>query len=93
MRRRIIFPLTTVAAALVVGSGVAFAATISCPNGGRNLCVGTSNDIFTLDGEADEIRCGPGNDVASYDPAPTAGGASPDIFLDDSCETIDDTVN
>jgi hypothetical protein len=43
--------------------------------------------------ESDEISCGPGDDVAHYDPAPTTGGESPDTFLDDSCETIDDTVN
>jgi Ca2+-binding RTX toxin-like protein len=56
-------------------------------NGGEG-----DDEIFAQDGEADEIRCGGGNDVAHYDPAP-AGGESPDTFLDDSCETVDDTVN
>jgi Ca2+-binding RTX toxin-like protein len=50
------------------------------------------DEIFAQDGEPDKILCGGGNDVAHYDPAP-AGGASPDTFLDGSCETTDDTMN
>jgi Ca2+-binding RTX toxin-like protein len=50
------------------------------------------DQIFALDNEADEILCGPGNDVASYDPAP-AGGESPLHFLDGSCENTDDIVD
>ena len=48
--------------------------------------------FFAQDGEEDEIFCGPGNDVAYRDPPPP-GGESPYSFLDDSCETIDDTVD
>ena len=39
-----------------------------------------------------EILCGPGDNVARYDPAP-AGGESSDTFLDGSCEATDDTVD
>ncbi len=56
------------------------------------------DDIFARDGERDEIRCGEDpdgldNDVVHADPPSVPGGESPDIFLDNSCETIDDSVN
>jgi hypothetical protein len=53
----------------------------------------STNEIFAQDAEPDEISCGPGDDVAHYNPAPTTGGEIPDTFLDDSCENIDDIVN
>jgi serralysin len=46
------------ALALVVASGVAWAASISCPNRSGNLCVGTDNkDTMTgMDDRADDMR-------------------------------------
>lgn len=60
--------------------------------GGNDTFFGGPGDdlIFAQDGEADTIYCGPGNDVAYYDPPPTAAGTSPDTFPDSSCETIED---
>jgi Ca2+-binding RTX toxin-like protein len=50
-------------AALVVGSGVAWAAQISCPNRAGNLCVGTNNkDTMTGRDRADEMRAKDGAD-------------------------------
>lgn len=52
------------AAALVVASGVAWAATISCPNRAGNLCVGTNaRDTMTGTNRADDMRAGGGNDT------------------------------
>jgi Ca2+-binding RTX toxin-like protein len=52
------------AAALVVASGVAWAASISCPNRSGNLCVGTDNkDTMTgRDGRTDDMRAKGGAD-------------------------------
>ena len=52
------------AIALVVASGVAWAATISCPNRSGNLCVGTDNkDTMTgRDGRTDDMRAKGGAD-------------------------------
>jgi hypothetical protein len=50
------------------------------------------DQIFALESEANEILCGPGDNVARYDPAP-ASGESSDTFLDGSCEATDDTVD
>ena len=62
-------------------------------NGGRGndtFFGGPGDDlIYAQDGEADSIYCGPGNDVARYDPPPTADGTSPDAFPDGSCEVIE----
>jgi hypothetical protein len=43
MKRRTLFVAGLMVAALVVASGVAWAASISCPNRTGNLCVGTDN--------------------------------------------------
>lgn len=52
-----------VAAALLVASGVAWAATISCPNRSGSLCVGTSQgDTMTGRDRADDMRGREGGD-------------------------------
>jgi hypothetical protein len=57
MKRRTLFVAGLMVAALVVASGVAWAASISCPNRTGNLCVGTDNkDTMTgRDGRTDEM--------------------------------------
>jgi hypothetical protein len=53
-----------VVAALVVGSGVAWAATISCPNRAGNLCVGTNNkDTMIGRNRTDDMRARDGADL------------------------------
>ena len=58
MRRRALLVAGLMVAALVVASGAAWAATISCPNRDGNLCVGTDNkDTMTgRDSRADDMR-------------------------------------
>ena len=64
MRRRALFALGLMVAALVVASGVAWAATISCPNRAGNLCVGTSDaDAMTGRDRSDDIRARAGGDT------------------------------
>jgi hypothetical protein len=64
MRRRALFVAGLMAIALVVASGVAWAASISCPNRTGNLCVGTDNkDTMTgTDGRTDDMRAKGGAD-------------------------------
>lgn len=51
-------------AALVIASGVAWAATISCPNRAGDLCVGTDNkDTMIGRNRADEMRARGGADI------------------------------
>ena len=55
--RRTVLLLAVMASALVVASGVAWAATIECPNRSGNLCVGTKkSDTMTGASSADEMR-------------------------------------
>jgi hypothetical protein len=64
MRRRTLLLASLMAAALVVTSGVAWAATISCPNRSGNLCVGTSQaDTMTGRNSSDDIRGRDGADT------------------------------
>src|SRR5918997_2336970 len=65
MSRKALFLATLMAVALVVTSGVAWAATISCPNRSGNLCVGTDNkDTMTgRNDRADEMRAQGGGDT------------------------------
>jgi Ca2+-binding RTX toxin-like protein len=57
MRKRVILLIATMTAALVIASGVALAANISCPNRAGNLCVGTNNkDTMTGTARADDMR-------------------------------------
>jgi hypothetical protein len=64
MRIRALFVAGLMAAALVVASGTAWAALISCPNREGNLCVGTDNkDTMTgRDGRTDDMRAKGGAD-------------------------------
>jgi Ca2+-binding RTX toxin-like protein len=63
MRRTVLLLFSAAIVALVAG-GVAFAATISCPNRAGNLCVGTDNkDTMTgRDGRTDDMRARGGAD-------------------------------
>ncbi len=64
MRSRAILLLALMVTALVVASGVAWAATISCPNRSGNLCVGTSQaDTMTGRDRADDMRGREGGDL------------------------------
>lgn len=64
MRRRALLLTALMAAALVVASGMAFAATISCPNRDGKLCVGTPRgDTMTGRNSADDIRGRSGSDT------------------------------
>src|SRR5829696_4265099 len=69
--------------AVLLAGGVALAATISCPNRGGNLCVGTnSGDIMSGTDKADEMRGRGGPDSivgdAGYDEL--HGGAGQDLL-------------
>ena len=57
-----------VVTALVVASGVAWAATINCPNRSGNLCVGTDNKdtMIGRDGRTDEMRAKDGADILRH---------------------------
>src|SRR5215207_7422530 len=57
MRRRAALLMALMVATLVVASGVALPATISCPNREGNLCVGTEQgDTMTGTNRADDMR-------------------------------------
>jgi Ca2+-binding RTX toxin-like protein len=74
MRRRALFVAGLMVAALVVASGVAWAATISCPNRSGSLCVGTSQgDTMTGRDRADDMRGREGGDLMR-------GGAGADVM-------------
>jgi hypothetical protein len=62
--RKIVVVLVSVMTGLLVASGVALAATISCPNRGEDLCVGTNKkDIMTGRDRADDMRARGGRDI------------------------------
>lgn len=64
MKRPTLLVLTTMAAALVLTGGVALAASISCPTGAGNLCVGTNRaDSLTGTLRKDDLQAGGGNDT------------------------------
>ena len=64
MRRQALFALELMVAALVVVSGVAWAATISCPNKAGSVCVGTNNkDTMIGRNRADDMRAKDGADI------------------------------
>ncbi len=61
--RKTILLLAVMASALVVASGVAWAATIECPNRSGNLCVGTKKaDTMTGTDSADDMTGRKGKD-------------------------------
>lgn len=62
--RKTVLVLASVALAMLVASGVAWAANISCPTGANGLCVGTTNDD-TLTGTPafDNMKGLAGNDT------------------------------
>lgn len=66
VRRRALFFAMLIVVAMAVTSGVAWAATISCPNKSGNLCVGTDKkDTMTgRNDRADEMRARGGGDEA-----------------------------
>jgi Ca2+-binding RTX toxin-like protein len=64
--RKTVLVLAVMASALVVASGVAWAATIECPNRSGNLCVGTkNNDTMTGTASADDMKGRKGKDRMS----------------------------
>lgn len=65
--RRTLLLFAATAAALVVVSGLALAADVSCPNrSGTNLCVGTdAADVLTGSDQADDMRARGGDDMVS----------------------------
>ena len=64
MRRRMTFLLAIVVIAFVVASGVAWAATISCPNRTGNVCVGTNKkDNMIGRNRADDMHARGGHDA------------------------------
>jgi len=64
MMRKTVVLLMAVALALLVSSGVASAAKISCPNRADGSCVGTKKvDTLTGSGTNEILRAGAGNDV------------------------------
>lgn len=73
MRRRALVLVALMAGALAVTCGVAWAATVSCPNRDGNLCVGTNNkDTMTgRDGRPDEMNGQGGPDEMKGRGAPT----------------------
>jgi len=81
MRRRVVLVVAAVVGTLVVGSGVALAATITC---GVNPCLGT-NDPDTIMGNDNynEVYAGAGNDVV------TAYGSGDTVFGDEGNDIVD----
>ena len=64
--KRVVFVLAVMAAALVVVGGVAFAASIQCPNRPDNGCEGTKKaDTITGTAQPDQIRARGGDDVVN----------------------------
>lgn len=84
-------------AALVVASGVAWAATINCPNRAGSLCVGTDNkDTMIGRDRADEMRAKDGADIvkARGGNDTLAGGRGKDVLRGGPADdTYDFTVN
>jgi len=70
-------------AALVMACGVAWAASISCPNRAGSLCVGTNNkDTMTGRNRADEMRARDGADLLR------ARGGNDTLFGQDGPDTL-----
>jgi Ca2+-binding RTX toxin-like protein len=70
-------------AALVMACGVAWAASISCPNRAGSLCVGTNNkDTMTGRNRADEMRARDGADLLR------ARGGDDTLFGQDGPDTL-----
>lgn len=78
MKKRALFLLAVMAGALVVASGVAWAATIQCPNRANGSCVGTpDDDAITGTPDPDQIRARAGGDrVAAGSGADLAFGGT-----------------
>jgi Ca2+-binding RTX toxin-like protein len=109
MRRRALFVAGLVVVALVMASGVAWAASISCPNRAGDLCVGTNkkdtmvgrnraDEMRGKDG-ADTLRARRGKDTLSGGPGRDAlsGGNADDTYVfgmnDWGNDTITDTAS
>ena len=87
MRRRAIKLVVAMVEALVVGSGVALAAAITC---GANPCLGTDDPDFLLGtNAAEEIRALAGNDdvAAQYGNDTVNGGPDGNVDIIDCGET------
>ena len=97
MRRRALFVAGLIVAALVVASGVAWAATISCPNRAGSLCVGTNKkDTMSGRNRADEMRAKDGADIlkARGGKDTLAGGRGKDVLRGGQADdTYDFTIN
>jgi hypothetical protein len=64
LRRMLVVWVGTAMAALVVASGVAWAASISCPNRAGSLCMGTQKkDTLNGRNRADDMRGRGGADI------------------------------
>jgi Ca2+-binding RTX toxin-like protein len=97
MRRRALFVAGLMVAALVMASGVAWAATISCPNRAGKLCVGTNKkDTMIGRDRADEMRAKDGADIlkARGGKDTLAGGRGSDALRGGKADdTYDFTIN
>jgi hypothetical protein len=97
MRRRALFVAALMLAALVIASGVAWAATISCPNRAGKLCVGTDKkDTMIGRDRADDMRAKDGPDIlkARGGKDILAGGRGNDVLRGGEADDIYDfTVN
>lgn len=83
MRKGALFVIGLMVAALVMASGVAWAATISCPNRAGSLCVGTNNkDTMIGRNRADEMRAKDGPDILK------ARGGNDTLFGHDGPDTL-----
>jgi len=82
MRRRVVLVVAAVVGTLVVGSGVALAATITC--GTTNPCLGTNDpDTITGNNNYNEVYAGAGNDYVR------AFSGSDAVFGDEGNDIID----
>ena len=81
MRRRVVLVVAAVVGTLVVGSGVALAANITC---GVNPCLGTNDpDTITGNSNYNEVYAAAGNDVVY------AYGAGDTVFGDEGNDIVD----
>jgi Ca2+-binding RTX toxin-like protein len=93
MRRRALFLAGLMVATLVVASGIAWAASISCPNRAGNLCVGTSkSDTMIGRNRADDMRGKEGGDTlrARGGMDILAGGKGKDVLKGGDADDIYD---
>lgn len=96
MRRMLVLSVGTAMAALVVASGVAWAASISCPNRAGDLCVGTNKkDTMIGRDRADEMRGRGGADIlkARGGKDTLAGGKGGDTLIGASADDTYDFGN